>query len=100
MTDNAVAIAAARRSLTESVGPFVDADTLGTLLDRVAEVPYADDVERYVAVVAEVARATLQPVIDKMKAENAEMCAANDARARNARDVEAFWRMQTPPTIH
>ncbi len=96
MTDHAVVIAAAQRSLIESVGPFVDADTLGTLLARVAEIPYADDVPHYVEAVAEVARETLQPVIDRLRAERAHA----DVTAALARGLEALARLQTSPTIH
>ena len=69
--------AAAQRAVFQSLHREVDVALLDTLLARVGEIRYCGDFETYVAVIAEVARATLQPLIDRM----------------------TFECMATPPTI-
>lgn len=98
--DAVLITAATQRTLTEAFGPFVDADTLSTLLDRVADVPYPGDLERYAALVADVAKATLQPFIDRATAEHANWRATQRACTARARAFEEFWHAKTSPTIH
>lgn len=97
--DVALITATAQRTYADAFGPFVDADTLGTLLERVAEIPYPGDLERYAAVLADTARTTLQPFIDRVTRENAEWRAASEASAQRARAFEEFWLMKTSSTI-
>jgi len=61
--------AAAQRAVFQSLHRDVDVALLEEVLVRVGEIPYADDPETYVAVVVEVVRATLQPLIDRMRFE-------------------------------
>lgn len=69
--------AAAQQAVFQTFHGHVDVALLDRLLVRVGGIPYGDDFETYVAVVVEVTRATLQPLIDSM----------------------TFACMPTPPTI-
>lgn len=64
-----------QRAVFQSFYLLVDVPLLDSLLVRVGDIPYEGDFEAYVAVVAEVVRATLQPRINRLMFELQEAAA-------------------------